>query len=86
MITILYSNTTFHLTSIKPFYEIDELIETKSLKLERNGEDVHEDIIVIDTINNTILAPPLKRDKGRLCKNLDITLFLQEDFQYKDSR
>jgi hypothetical protein len=78
-------NTTFRSTSIKLFYKIDELIETKSLELERNGEDIHEDTIVIDTTNNAIPAPPLKRDKGRLRKNPNVTLFLQEDLQYEDS-
>jgi hypothetical protein len=76
---MLCGNTTFRLTFVKPFYEIDELIEVKSLEPERNNEDVHEDIIVINIIDNVILAPPLKRGRGRLCKNLDITLFLQED-------
>jgi hypothetical protein len=85
MIAMLYSNTTFRSTSIKPFYKTNELIEVKNLELERNGENVHEDTIVINTINNAILAPPPKRSKGRPCKNLDVTLFLQEDFQYKDS-
>jgi hypothetical protein len=76
VIAMPHSNTTFYSTSIKPFYEIDELIEAKSLEPEHNSEDIHEDTIIINTINNTILTPPLKCNKGRLYKNLNVTLFL----------
>jgi hypothetical protein len=58
---------------------MDELIEVESLEPEHSGEDIHEDTIVVDTTDNAIPAPPPKRGKGRPCKNLDVTLFLQED-------
>jgi hypothetical protein len=61
---------------VKPFYEMDELIEVKSLELECNNEDIHEDIIIINTINNAILAPLIKCNRGKPCKNLNVTLFL----------
>jgi hypothetical protein len=69
----------FYLTFIKLFYKTDELIKAKSLELERNSEDIYKDIIVINIINNTIPAPFLKCSRGRLYKNPNITLFLQED-------
>jgi hypothetical protein len=50
MIVMLHGNTTFHLTFIKPFYKINELIKAKSFKLERNNEDVYKDTIIVNTI------------------------------------
>ena len=69
-------NTTFRSTSVKPFYETDELIEAETPEPEYNGEDVREDIIVVDTTDNAVPAPPLKCGRGRLRKNPDVTLFL----------
>ena len=69
-------NTTFRSTSVKPFYETDELIEAETPEPEHSGEDVREDIIVVDTTDNAVLAPPPKRGRGRLRKNPDVTLFL----------
>jgi hypothetical protein len=79
-------NTTFRSTSVKPFYETDELIEAESPEPERSGKDVREDTIVVDTTDNAVPAPPPKRGRGRPRKNPDVTLFLQEDLQYEDSR
>jgi hypothetical protein len=86
VITMPRGNTTFRSTSVKPFYETDELIEAETPKPEHSGEDVREDTIVVDTTDNAVPAPPPKRGRGRLRKNPDVTLFLQEDPQYEDSR
>ena len=71
-----YNNIIFHLIFIKPFYKINKLIEIKTLKLKYNNKDIYKDIIVINIINNAVFTPPLKRNKGRLYKNLNITFFL----------
>ena len=71
-----YSNITFYLTSIKLFYKTDKLIKAKTLKPKYSSKDIYKDIIIINTTNNAIPAPPLKYSKGRLYKNPNITLFL----------
>jgi hypothetical protein len=76
VIIIPYSNIIFYLISIKLFYKTDKLIKAKTPKPKYSSEDVYKDIIIINTINNTIPALSLKRDKGRLYKNPNITLFL----------
>jgi hypothetical protein len=68
---------------IKPFYMLNEsTIETDPLvPLDRNNQDLKgEDFIVI----NTSLI--IKRNKGYLHKYANITLFLQDDVDYKASR
>jgi hypothetical protein len=77
-------NTTFRSTSVKPFNVPDVEIEVDPLELERNNQETEgeEDIIVIDT---SPAAPP-KRGRGRPRKNADVTVFLQDDVQYEDSR
>jgi hypothetical protein len=66
-------NTTFRSTSIKSFYMLDKSI-TKTDPLEppdqNNQEPEGKDSIVVDTL------PIVKRDRGRLQKYADVTLFL----------
>jgi hypothetical protein len=67
-------NTTFRLTSIKPFNVLDIEAKADPLKPERNSQETEseEGIIVIDT-SPTV---PLKRGRGRPRKNADVTMFL----------
>jgi hypothetical protein len=64
---------TFRLTSIKPFYEPHELVKAKPERIIQ--DNVKEDTIVI----NTLPVIPLKRDKGRPRKYLNVSIFLQDD-------
>jgi len=68
---------TFRLMSVKPFNVLDVKIKADPLKPERNNQEIDnkEDIIVI----NTSPVTPLKRDKGRPRKNVNVTVFLQDD-------
>jgi hypothetical protein len=75
-------NTTFRSTSVKPFYVPDEQIEVDP-EPERAGQVEGEDTIVVDT---SVPMEPPKRGIGRRRKNADVAVFLQDDFQYEDSR
>jgi hypothetical protein len=77
-------NTTFRSTSVKPFNMPDVEVEVDPLEPERNSQETEgeEDIIVIDT---SPIVPP-KRGRGRPRKNANVTILLQDDIQYKDSR
>jgi hypothetical protein len=79
VITMPRDNTTFRLTSVKPFYKTDKLIKAKTPEPKRSGEDVYKDVIIVNITNNAIPTPPLKHGRGRPRKNPDVTLFLQED-------
>jgi hypothetical protein len=70
------------LTSIKPFNVLNNQTEVEHPKPERNGQEVEEDTIVV----NTSPTAPIKRGRGRPCKNANVIVFLQDDVQYKDSR
>jgi hypothetical protein len=58
--------------------------EVDPLEPERNSQETEgeEDIIVVDT---SPIVPP-KRGRGRPRKNADVTVLLQDDVQYEDSR
>ena len=77
-------NTTFRSTSVKPFNVPDVETEVDPLEPERNSQETEseEDIIVVDT---SPTVPPT-RGRGRPRKNADVTVFLQDDVQYEDSR
>ena len=77
-------NTTFRSTSVKPFNVPDVEAEVDPLEPERNSQETEgeEDIIVIDT---SPTVPPT-RGRGRPRKNADVTVFLQDNVQYEDSR
>jgi hypothetical protein len=77
-------NTTFRSTSVKPFNVPDVEAEVDPLEPERNSQETEgeEDIIVVDT---SPIVPP-KRGRGRPRKNADVTVLLQDDVQYEDSR
>jgi hypothetical protein len=76
VIIMPYSNITFYLISIKLFYKTDKLIKAKTPKPKYSSKDIYKDAIIVNTTNNAIPAPPLKRGKGRLYKNPNVTLFL----------
>jgi hypothetical protein len=72
VLALPHGNTTFHSTSVKPFNVLNNQIEVKYLELERNGQEVEKDAIVIDT-------PPIaliKRGRGQPCKNANVIVFL----------
>jgi len=51
ILVLPYSNMTFRLMFIKPFNVLDDQIEVKYLKPERNGQEVKEEnIIIINTL------------------------------------
>jgi hypothetical protein len=70
--------------SVKPFNIPDVEVEVDPLEPERNSQETEseEDIIVIDTLST---VPP-KRGRGRSRKNADVTVLLQDNIQYEDSR
>jgi hypothetical protein len=55
VLALPHGNTTFHLTSVKPFNVLDNQTEVEYPEPERNGQEIEdEDIIVV----NTLLAIP----------------------------
>jgi hypothetical protein len=83
ILALPHGNTTFRLTSVKPFNVLDNQTEVEYPEPERNGQEIEdEDTIVV----NIPPAVPQKRGRGRPRKNADVTVFLQDDVQYKDSR
>jgi hypothetical protein len=74
ILALLYSNTTFRLTSIKPFYIGDIKASSKDPKDNPKYYDKGEgDIGIIPPIIPPI---PLKYSRGRPYKNPNITVFL----------
>jgi hypothetical protein len=73
ILALPHSNITFYATSIKLYFT--PTIQIEDIEVELASKPSKE------------LAPLLvKRDKGRLCKNPHIIIFLQNDAKYKDSR
>ena len=87
VLALPHGNTTFRSTSVKPFYVPDEQVKADAEpepEPERNGQGVEdEDTIIVDT---SVPVVPTKRGRGRPRRNADIAVFLQDDFQYEDSR
>ena len=77
-------NIIFRSISVKPFNMPDIETEIDPLEPEYNSQETEgkEDIIVIDTPPT---VPP-KYSRGRPRKNANITILLQDNIQYKDSR
>ena len=78
------SNTIFRLISVKPFNILDIKTEVDPLEPEYNSQETEseEDTIVIDT---SPTVPP-KCGRGQSRKNADVTVLLQDNIQYEDSR
>jgi hypothetical protein len=74
ILALLYSNTTFRLTSIKPFYIGDIKVSSKGPK--DNPEYHSEGKGNIGIIPPIIPPIPLKRSRGRPYKNPNIIVFL----------
>jgi hypothetical protein len=74
ILALLYSNTTFRLTSIKPFHVGDIKASSKGPKDDPKYYGEGEGDVGI--IPPTILLIPLKRGRGRPRKNPNITVFL----------
>jgi hypothetical protein len=72
VLALPHGNTTFRLTSVKPFNVLDNQTKAEHPEPECNGQEVEEDIIVINTSPTT----PIKRGRGRPRKNANITIFL----------
>jgi hypothetical protein len=75
VLALPHGNTTFRSTSVKPFNVLDNQTEVEHPEPERNGQEVEEDTIVVDTSPTA----PVKRGRGRPRKNADVTVFLQDD-------
>ena len=81
ILALLYSNTTFYLTSIKLFYIRDIKVSSKGpkdnpkyyVKGKGNSKGNSSIGIIPPTISTNI---PLKRNRGRPRKNPNITVFL----------
>jgi hypothetical protein len=74
ILALLYSNTTFRSTSVKPFYVGD--IKAGSEGPEDNPKYYSKGKGNIGIIPPAILPIPLKHSRGRPCKNPNITVFL----------
>jgi hypothetical protein len=74
VLALLYSNTTFRLTSIKPFYIGDIKAGSKGPK--DDPEYYSKGKGNAGIIPPTIPPIPLKRSRGRPYKNSNITVFL----------
>ena len=77
-------NMIFRLISVKPFNIPEVEAEINPLESERNSQETEgeENIIIID-IPPTV---PPKCGRGQSRKNADVTVLLQDNIQYEDSR
>ena len=77
ILALPYSNTIFHLISVKSFNVSDIEAEIDPLESEYNSQETEgkENIIIIDTLS--IISP--KRDRDRSRKNANITILLQDN-------
>ena len=77
VLALLRGNTTFRLTSVKPFYIGDIKVSSKGPKDDpkyySEGNSEGNIGIIPPAISTTI---PLKRSRGRPYKNLNMTVFL----------
>jgi hypothetical protein len=82
------SNTTFRSTSVKPFYigDIKVITDDPEPEPEPVTEPYNKAEGNTGIIPPAIPAIPLKRGRRRPYKNPDITVFLQDNDLYKDSR
>ena len=76
VLALLYSNTTFHLTSIKPFYVGDIKASSKDPKDNPKYYGKGNSKGNTGVIPPTILPILLKRSRGRPYKNPNIIVFL----------
>jgi hypothetical protein len=86
-------NTTFRITSVKPYFTSDNIqSEPDNITVtEPDNITVTEpDNVTVTEPDNVTVTAPIKRPRGRPRKNADMTIFLQDDiFQenlYKASR
>jgi hypothetical protein len=86
ILALLYSNTTFYLTSIKLFYIRDIKASSNSSKYNPKYYIKGEGNSSVGIIPSTILAITLKYNKGQPYKNPNIIVFLLDDNLYEDSR
>jgi hypothetical protein len=85
MLALLYGNTTFCLTSIKPFYIGDIKVITNNPEPEPIPESNSKAKSNIGMISPAIPAILLKYGREYSCKTLDIIVFLQDNRLYKNS-
>jgi len=76
VLALLRSNTTFRLTSIKPFYIGDIKASSKGPKDDPKYYNEGDSEGNTGIIPPTIPPIPLKRSRGRLYKNPNIIVFL----------
>ena len=74
VLALLHGNTTFRLTSVKPFYIGDIKVSSKGPKDDPEYYSEGEDNAGI--IPPIILPIPLKRNRGKPRKNPNIIVFL----------
>jgi hypothetical protein len=88
ILALPYSNITFRVTFIKLYFTLIAQIEGIKVELaSRTSEELASKLSKKPASKpGKELAPLLvKRGKGRLCKNLYIIIFLQNNVKYKDS-
>jgi hypothetical protein len=76
VLALLYSNTTFRLTSIKPFHIGDIKASSKGPKDDPKYHSEGDSEGDMGIIPPTISPIPLKRGRGRPYKNPNIIVFL----------
>ena len=84
MLALLYSNTTFYLISVKPFYIGDIKVITNNPKPKPVPKPNSEAKSNTGIIPPTISAISLKYSRERPYKTPDITVFLQDNELYKN--
>jgi hypothetical protein len=86
VLALLRGNTTFRLISVKPFYIGNIKVITNNPEPEPVPEPNSKAKGNIGIIPPAIPTISLKYNRGRPRKTPDITVFLQDDELYKDSR